>query len=394
MFTSRVTVGAAIGAYLSGIQFLFLLTWIVYVVYLGDLLAAMGWPKEWVTRLLLLDQILFVLADVALGFYADRALRLVGRMAPWILTLNLLSCLVFVSMPHLTGLGVPVFIAATVTWLLTASVLRAPMYGLIARHANGRGNESMLLGLGLASALGPYLGVALKSIDPALAFGVSGVALALMTLAYPRMESEVLAASPPANHQSPDFHQLWRWLPALLLLALGFQVHVFINSAGLYKTVADAAWLPWLMPVFWIGFSLAVYPGAALANRWGARGLLWRAAGLGALATLVCTAQPDLNVLLGAQALAGAAWGGVFLAGLMLAGMAGSSGRENLFVGVFFASLAIAAASRIGLNLGMNLGQSSLVLPLPDTLALAAACWLGGAVLIGLRQKSLKPTRR
>lgn len=43
-----------------------------------------------------------------------------------------------------------------------------------------------------------------------------------------------------------------------LLAVLAFQVHVFIDSAPLYRAHAPATLLPMLTPVFWIGFNVAM----------------------------------------------------------------------------------------------------------------------------------------
>ena len=62
----------------------------------------------------------------------------------------------------------------------------------------------------------------------------------------------------------------WLFALACLLLALGFQVHFSLNSARQYLQFSKPGDLPYLMPVFWIGFNLAMFPGAALAKRYGA----------------------------------------------------------------------------------------------------------------------------
>lgn len=359
---------------LALVQCLFLLGWIVYAVYLGDLLEGMGWPRAWAPRLLLVDQLLFACADVALGFYADRIQRHFGRIAPLVLSLNLLSCVAFVALPHVTGAGPGLFLTVTAVWLVTSSVLRAPLYGLIARHAAGQGNAALLLGLGVAGALAPYLGVALKGVDPVLPFTVSGVALALATLTLSRAEA---AFPPPPAPSSPMPAFRGAGLLSLTVLCLGaaFQVHFFVNAAPLFKTVAEAAWLPWLMPVFWMGFSLAVYPGAHLAERASPRAVLAGSAALGALTAGVLLLQPPLTLMLAAQFAAGAAWGGVFIAALNLAGGYGHSGRESTFVGLLFASMAMAAVARIGLS------WTGAAPPLTDTLWLSAGLWALGAGL-------------
>ncbi len=377
-------------AYLGGIQFLFLATWVVYVIYLGDLLEKLGLPKTFLPTLLLIDQLLFAVADVLLGLYADRAMRFYRSLAPLVITLNLIACLAFVALPHLASGAPKIFIGITVLWVLTASVLRAPLYGLIARRslAPGRATAASLLGLGLASALAPYLGVLLKGVDPLLPFTLSGISLALATLGFSAWEARQQAADAASNSQpKPALHAIWLLLLAMLLLGAGFQVHVFINAAPLYKAVADAALLPWLLPVFWIGFSLAIYPGALWLESIGAKQILALASLLGVLASAFCLTSPPLVWLMTAQFVAGIAWAGVFLAGLDLAGGSGRHGREGLFVGALFAMLALAAVARIGLTLaGFNIG------PQPE---LAFGLWtLGAAIyLFWLRGKPMRLSR-
>ena len=365
-------------AYLTGVQFLFLLTWVVYVVFLESLVVGMGLPKDFVPKLLLLDQMLFALADVALGYYADRLLRLWGRVAPLLVALNLVSCLAFVALPHAARAAPALFVGLTALWVLTASVLRAPLYGLIARRAArpGRGTAGALLGMGLASALAPYLGQVMKGADPVLPFAVSGLVLAAASLGFAAFEGKLGAHTAEARPAAPGAAALPRWLTAALLLGLGFQIHVFVNAAPLYKAVADPADLPWLLPVFWIGFSLAIYPGAGLVGRLGARRVLALAALAGALATGACLLGPALPLLLALQCLAGAAWGAGFLAGLSAAGGDGHVGREGLYVGLWFAGLAVAAMIRVGLGLA-GIGFDPHLTP-----ALAAGLWLAGALLL------------
>ncbi len=85
--------------------------------------------------------------------------------------------------------------------MLTSSVLRTPLYALIVRRSQepGRATAVALLGMGLASALAPYLGTVLKGVDPVLPFTLSGVSLALGTLGFVAWE----ARQRPANCLSP-----------------------------------------------------------------------------------------------------------------------------------------------------------------------------------------------
>ena len=98
--------------------------------------------------------------------------------------------------------------------------------------------------------------------------------------------------------------------------------------------------------------------------------------GRGTLATGACLLGPALPLLLALQCLAGAAWGAGFLAGLSAAGGDGHVGREGLYVGLWFAGLAVAAMIRVGLGLA-GIGFDPHLTP-----ALAAGLWLAGALLL------------
>ncbi len=377
-------------AYVGMVQYLFLLTWIVYVIFLGDLAARVGVPEGFVPKLLLADQLLFACADLIAGYYADRIMTWMRRLGPWLVVSNLLSCAAFVALPWIGTQSPTVFVCLTVVWVLTASVLRAPLYGLIARRGAepGRTTAMGLMGMGLASACAPFLGVWLKGADPILPFVLSGVVLALMTLGMMAWEPRPGAKPEDAPSSTAGKHgSLAGLLIFLMCLGAAVQLHVFFNSAPLFKAVADAASLPWLMPVFWVGFSLAVYPGARLIEQYGGTRVMLAAALAGVLAMLAVLSWPGMTVLLPLQAILGIAWGASFLACLMLAGELGHYGRESRLIAVLFAGLAVVTAGRI------SLGLAGLAQP-ANTLPLTAGLWgVGALVALALwRRQALKRT--
>jgi len=54
------------GLILGLVQWLFALTWTIYVVFLPQMAASAGIERKWVIWLLLLDQALFALMDLGL----------------------------------------------------------------------------------------------------------------------------------------------------------------------------------------------------------------------------------------------------------------------------------------------------------------------------------------
>ena len=149
---------------------------------------------------------------------------------------------------------------------------------------------------------------------------MSGVALAVTTLVLRRQLSTPVAASAPAV-QSSGTRSLTGALPLLIavgLFAFGMQIHAAMNSAKLYSRVAPGVPLEWLMPLFWAGFSTAMFPATVWLARGQARvgrinvtttNLLWQAGLIGGVALVACATAPPLPLLIALQIVAGAAWG-------------------------------------------------------------------------------------
>src|SRR5262249_29467984 len=110
-------------------------------------------------------------------------------------------------------------------------------------------------------------------------------------------------AAPPATQTT------WVFFVALLVMAYGFQIHFSLNSAPQYLRFAPASDLPWLLPVFWVGFNLAMFPASRTVKRWGALPVMTLAAAVGAIGTLSCSLAPGLYALVAAQFVTGGCWG-------------------------------------------------------------------------------------
>jgi len=344
-----------VGTYLAVVQFFFALSWTVYVIFLPSLAAQAGIPKHALPWILMLDQLIFVVADYLTGIASDRTARVVGKLGPWVLSITLLSCAAFIALPFVAPGGSPAaLLVLTLLWAVTSSALRAPPMTLIGRYAakplQPRLVSLSLLGLGLAAAIAPYLTITLRGLDPRVPFVLSSVALALATLGIVAAERRLAAApkppvevkaTPPAPTSLPGF------LIAALLAALAFQVHANLNSAALYLRHAPAAELPYLMPLFWVGFNLAMLPAGMAVKRWGAVGVMGTAGGVAALSALAAQYAGSLGLLIALQAIAGAAWAGVLMSAFAAALAIGSTGREGRISGLLSSALALASLARL-----------------------------------------------
>ena len=359
MSASTARVPLHIGLYLAALQFFFALGWIVYVVYLPQLAQQAGLDRRFVPWLLLADQLVFIVTDLAVGLASDRAARVLGRIGRWVVAASLVSALAFAALPWVAPQGSPLlFAAVTLLWVVTTSALRAPPLTLLGRYVARPQQPAMvalsMAGLGVANALAPYVGLQLKSISPWWPFVLSAAALALLALGMVAAERSLAGQAPaaapgPAAAQAPARGEVGFFLAACVAGALAFQWHQSVSSAPLLLRHATPEELPALMPVFWVGFNLCLLPASLMCKRLGAASVMAMGAELAMLAVAGAALAPGLPLLVSAQLAAGAGWALLLCAAFSGALALGHTGREGLMNGSLQATLAAAALARIAI---------------------------------------------
>lgn len=337
------------------VQFLLALTWTLYLAFLPQLAAQAGIAKEHAAWILLMDQVIFVAMDSALGVAADRVANAMRHLAGWILAMTVASCAAFVLLPHTTSPGI--LLGLTAVWAATSSALRAPPMVIISRRIKTSATSffvaSSFLGLGIAAALAPALTVWLRGISPTLPFVVASAGLVVAVAALRWAETMPVphaGEARPGTRPGGCVRMVWLFFAAVWSLALGFQIHTAVNSAPAYLKFMPAADLVRAMPAFWIGFALCVLlPGTAVFKRLPAYVLLLAATALGALALFGFASAASLAGVVAAQCVAGGLWGVILGTAAMAAIDAGHVGREGFFTGLVFALSALAAFTRIAI---------------------------------------------
>lgn len=371
----------ALAVYVGIVQFFFAVTWTVYVVYLPQLLEQAGIARSWVPWILVADQLVFALVDVATGFWVDRVRHSVARLGPWILAVSVLSGVAFLALPFMHA-SPALILGLILVWAVTSSALRSPPWALLSRHAATPRlpwlSTLTLTGTALAAAAAPYLGLTLRGVDPRVPFFVSTLTLLAAVGGLAIAERRFVAkASAPENLERQPSQRVALFFVALLLMALGFQVHFSVNSAPQYLRFAAQPDLAWLLPVFWIGFQAGMLPASRFVKRLGTLPMMAISAAAGALATLYCNFASTKALLASAQVVAGACWGIACVAAYTTAVGFGRTGREGRFLGTLFAMLAIATLSRIWMNAaGLPVDLRTLLAWLPP------ACWISAGLLL------------
>ena len=375
---------------LGGVQFFFTLGWTVYVIYLPELLKGAGIAANWLPWLLMADQLIFATMDIAFGVVADRMTEGYRKLAHLLLWLTTVSAGAFLLLPMLAGVSAGLMLVVLAIWVISASVVRAPTMVLLAKRAKAAQQARLVTwyagGIALASALSPFLGLLLKGTDPRLPFALSALTL-LVAVFVLRRVSDIQPAAP--ENDAPPPLPFSSYLPLLLVLGLavfGFQLHAFVNAAPLYLLHTTKDNLPWLMPLLWVGFFVALLGVGGLVKRVGALPVAASGILLTALASYAAVSVETLAWMVAMQLLAGGGWALAF-AGLMERASAdGTRGAEGVFMGSFFAVTALGSFARIGFATQYLPELKGIQFALPAGLLLAAGVL---AVFYALkRQKS------
>lgn len=388
------------GVYLAVLQLVFTLGWTVYAIYLPGLAAAVGIAPGAVIFILLLDQAIFTVTDLAMGIAADKVGAVVGRLGIVIGLVTALSCTAFVALPFVASAGPPAqgaFIALIALWAASSSALRAPPLTLLGKYGARPSlpflSALTMLGYGLAGAVSPYLGVLMKGLDPRLPFVISSVVLLTTTLALVKVERSLagqpVAPAEPAKAKVPGGIPLL-FVAAILVLALGYQMHFSLNSAPAYLRFAATTDLQWLMPVFWIGFNIAMFPASAVVKHRGGLLVMGVAGLFGAAAVFAAEHAVNLQMLVAAQFVAGAAWGAMLMSAVSAALAIGRTGAEGKLTGLVFSALALATFARMAVVAG---GLQRLPDYAPLLQWAPVACWaVAGAGLLLLAASRSRPS--
>lgn len=180
------------------------------------------------------------------------------------------------------------------------------------------------------------------------------------------------------------------FIVAVLVLALGYQLHFSVNSAPLFLRFAKQPDLQWLMPVYWIGFNIAMFPASFITRRLGGLLVIGCAGLLGAGAVFGMENASGLNTMIAMQFLAGAAWGCILMSAVAAA-IAVSGGAEGKVLGLMFSALALATFARIAAvagGLNRNSAYEALLQWTP------ILCWaLAGAALLVIAVTRLRKWR-
>ncbi|MBD2328801.1 MFS transporter [Alkalinema sp. FACHB-956] len=327
---------------LAAVQGAITLTWVIYNLYVPNLLEQVGLPKIVGLYLLAFENFLAIGLEPLMGSLSDRQRTWLGVRFPFVFLGMIAAAVCFIAIPAWAFLGsattvlqwlVPIGLLA---WAIAMAIFRSPVLGLLGQYAMTSGlpqAASILTLAGLISGLFtlPAYRKILLNLGPLGAFGLGSLSLLLTAFVLNQAQPETQvnpAEIAGSSHRSMSYKRLG------LLVAVGLGLG--LGTVGMRRVIQPSPDSVFLLNLFTLTQLISVLPTGYLASRWGNRRSM-----VLALATIPLWIAGLLIPYLGIQVLSVIALGCVF--GVLLNGAIPFAlaqvpvAKAGLGVGLYFA---------------------------------------------------------
>lgn len=369
------------------------LVWVIYNLYLVDLLTRVGLPKSLAVGLLVIENVLAILMEPLMGNLSDRLQRYMGSRFLLVALGCILSAVLFLAVPLLVTFGVAgvrwLLPAALIAWALAMTIFRSPALSLLGQYAfdtqlPAAASILTLVG-GLAGAAGPLAGQFILGLGPVAAFsGGSAVLLLAAGVLYQVHPTKTLfteTAELNGKQRSPQVspRQLALVFGAGAGVTLGFRLMMMLFPSVLSTRFPDAP-TQWVLGLLFLALAITAIPAGTLATRWGnsqamSRGLIGMA-----LFCALAAITPSLGIGVAVAIAFGAAFSLVSNGTIPFALSMVPPNKQGLGTGMYFGGAAL-ASSLFGLGVQSLTGQVFWMG------LLGALAFLGAAICVNVGSK-------
>jgi len=370
---------------LAAVQGAITLSWVIYNLYLLQLLTQFGFSGALATGLIVLETGAAVVLEPLMGGLSDQMQRWVGSRFPFVASGVILASICFLAIPvslisgGLTPITRWLLPTAMVLWALSMTVFRSPVLSLLGRYAIGtrQPQAASILTLvgGVAGAVAPLAGDLILQAGPLLVFSLGSVVLLgsafVLRLTNPDQSSQGAQATEAPKQQ--------RSLLALMaIFGTGFAVTLGLQA--LLRTFPTALGAltenpKLIMGLVFIAIAGLAFPAGTLARQFGM--FTGMAAGLGLLALLsigvILVGTLGLAVLLAIAV--GSSISLISNCTIPIALAAAPPDRGGLGTGLYFGGAALATSVFSGAIAPADLG-------IAPVLTLGAVAFLAAIALI------------
>ena len=265
---------------LALVQGSIVLAWVVYNLYLGDLLEQFGFSAAFVASIILIENVLGMVMEPLMGGFSDTAQNWLGSKFPFISLGVILSSALLVAIPVVVIFGSPsgafrwVLPMVLVTWSIAMTIFRSPALSLLGRYAYGSGlpqAASLLTVFGaIAGSLGPFAKEYILEMGPGVAFTLSSLCLLGAAATLRGFNPEATINPEPSGHETPQTLSL-KNLALIFLAGLGVTFGsrlLMVTFPTVIQTVPDIN-VAMVMGAIFITVAIAALPAGEFAKKFG-----------------------------------------------------------------------------------------------------------------------------
>ncbi|MBP0017482.1 MAG: MFS transporter [Cyanobacteria bacterium SBLK] len=336
---------------IAAVQGSITLTWVIYALYLPQLLEQLGFARELAIVLLTIEHALEAVIEPISGGLSDRWQRFMGTRFPFIALGIILASAFFIGIPAIAIFGSPSTVIRyllpifAVAWASAMAIFRSPAVTLLGKTAPPVALPLAASCLTLAqqivgglrfTAYGFILG-----LGPAFAFAIGSVALlagaAFLRFVTPPEAPQLEEKSTPEGLNLPTILTI---IGTGIGIAWAFRF-LFATLGPVYSNFLDSD-AGWAMTGFSLGMAMCALPAGKLATKWGNTPAMLGGMGSAIALLLALTFLPvSLAVAIASVVLA-------FSFSLILNGMVPfvlgliPQGRSGFGIGLFFGGFSAA----------------------------------------------------
>jgi len=344
---------------LAAVQGAISLTWVIYNLYLLELLTRYGFSATLASTLLIIENILAAIMEPLMGMLSDRFQHWLGSRFPFIAVGIIAASAGFIAIPMVLAFGGPtgavrwLLPVSLVFWAFTMTLFRSPALSLLSRYAFATNlpQAASILTLvgGVIGSMAPFAGDLILRVGPLFAFSLGSITLLIAATVLGMVgPDQGLAASPSAQQHRDTVIQAIAKLGLIFGTGIGASFGFrFVMQTLPASLPADSTGIgrSAVIGAIFVALAVTALPAGRLATSLGiGKGI---AAGFGALALccglLIIAQGQGIGLLVLAIAL-GAAMSLASTTTIPFALAMVSPQRAGLGTGMFFSGGAVAGS--------------------------------------------------